>query len=138
MLRTLLIVLAALGLCLPLTGCGGDGRLRTAGKVLKGGQPFIPKNDESVRVTFVPILADGTPPRDHYHAIFEPADATFWAAGKDLGGLPPGKYRVAIIYQKNKKDLMGGKFDENRSPFVFNIDSGTKELVIDLDSPPKG
>jgi hypothetical protein len=105
--------------------------------VLLGGQPLLPKEDESVRVTFVPILPDGKPPSDHYFAEYNRGDATFQAAGKDKKGLPPGKYRVAVEYKKNKQDTFGGKFDENRSPFVFDVDSRTPEIVIDLDHPPR-
>jgi len=90
--------------CVLATECG-NGKLQTPGRVVKAGQPLLPKEDESVRVTFVPILPDGTPPADHY---FE-----------------------------KKRDVLGGKFDENRSPFVFEIDSRTPELVIDLDHPPR-
>jgi hypothetical protein len=121
--------------CVLAAGCGNS-KLQTQGRVLKGGQPLLPKEDESVRVTFVPILPDGKPPSDHYFAEFNPDDATFWAAGKDKQGLPPGKYRVAVEYKKKKRDVFGGKFDENRSPFVFEIDSRTPELVIDLEHPP--
>ena len=53
-------------------------------------------------------------------------------------GMPPGKYRVAVEYKRNKRDVFQGKFDENRSPFGFEVDSRTAELVIDLDGPPKG
>ena len=128
----------AAGLCLLAAGCGGDGKLRTRGRVLKGGQPLLPKENESVRVTFVPILPDGKPPTDHYHAEFNPADATFQSAGKDKKGMPPGKYRVAVEYKRQKRaDMLGGAFDEDRSPFVFDIDARTPELVIDLDHPPK-
>jgi hypothetical protein len=137
MFRNPLAALIALGLCVSLAGCG-TGKLRTTGQVRKGGQPFVPKEDESVRVVFVPILPDGKPPRDHYHTLFDDTDATFVSAGKDLEGMPPGKYRVAIIHQKNKRDLFNGRFDENKSPYVFEIDAQTPPIVIDLDSPPKG
>jgi len=126
----------AAAVCLLAAGCG-NGKLRTQGRLVKDGQPLLPKEDESVRVTFVPILPDGKPPSDHYFAEFDRDDATFWACGKDKEGLPPGKYRVAVEYKKKKRDVLGGKFDENRSPFVFEIDSGTPELVIDLDHPPQ-
>ena len=126
----------AAGLCVLAAGCG-DGRLRTAGRVLRGGQPLLPKDGESVRVTFVPIPPDGQPPRDHYFAEFNPADATFRSAGKDKKGMPPGKYRVAVEFKRDKQDVFNGKFDENQSPFVFDIDSRTSNLVVDLDNPPK-
>ena len=124
-------------LCLLAAGCGGEGKLRTQGRLVKGGQPLLPKEDETVRVTFVPLLPDGKPPADHYFAEFDRDDATFQSAGKDKKGMPPGRYRVAVEYKQKKRDVFGGKFDENRSPFVFNIDAGTPEIVIDLDHPPK-
>ncbi len=133
-LFTVLTVTAVL--CLLTVGCG-DGRLRTRGRLVKNGQPLIPKDEESVRVTFVPILPDGKPPADHYFAEFNPADGTFQSAGKDKKGMPAGKYRVAVEYKQKKQDVFGGHFDENRSPFVVDVDVNTKEIVIDLDNPPR-
>jgi hypothetical protein len=135
-LRVVALAVVTAGFVLT-AGCG-DGRLQTQGRLVKDGQPLIPKDGEAVRVTFVPILPDGKPPRDHYHAVFNPADGTFQSAGKDRKGMPPGKYRVAVEYKKNRQDVFAGKFDENKSPFVFDVDVGTKEIVIDLDQPPKG
>jgi hypothetical protein len=135
--KILTATVIAASICVLMVGCGGDGRLQTKGRVVMNGQPLIPKEGESVRVTFVPILPDGKPPRDHYHAVYDPANATFWSAGKDKKGMPPGKYRVAVEYKRNREDVFGGKFDENQSPFVYDVDSKTSELVINLDSPPK-
>ena len=134
-MRRVVAAALAAALCL-LAGCG-DGRLCTRGRVVKDGQPLLPKEGESVRVTFVPILPDGKPPADHYFAEFNPADGTFRPAGKDKKGMPPGKYRVAVEYKRQKQDVLRGAFDEDRSPFVFDVDSGTPEIVIDLDRPPK-
>lgn len=135
MQKILAVSVAAVALCLLLAGCG-DGRLRTRGRVVKDGQPLVPKENESVRVTFVPIPPDGKPTADHYFAEYNPADGTFQSSGKDKKGMPPGKYRVAVEYKRNKQDVFGGKYDENQSPFVFDVDSGTQEVVIDLDHPP--
>jgi hypothetical protein len=135
-MRRVIAGAALAALCLLAAGCG-DGRLRTRGRLLKGGQPLLPRENESVRVTFVPILAGGKPPADHYHAEFNRADATFRSAGKDKKGMPPGKYRVAVEYRRQKREVFGGVFDEDHSPFVFDVDSGTPEIVIDLDRPPK-
>jgi hypothetical protein len=123
-------------LCLVAAGCG-EGKLRTRGRLMRSGQPLVPKEDEKIRVTFVPLLSDGKPPADYYHAEFNRADATFQSAGKDKKGMPPGKYRVAVEFKQKNRDVFGGKFDESRSPFVFDVDSGTSEIVIDLDKPPK-
>ena len=111
--------------------------MRTRGKVVKDGQPLCPKDGESVRVTFVPIPPDGTPPKDHYFAEFDPTSGTFESSGKDRKGMPPGKYRVAVEYKRKKQDVFDGKYDENRSPFVFDVDTATQEVVIDLDHPPQ-
>jgi hypothetical protein len=129
------ILAAAAALCLLVAGCG-EVKLRTSGRVMKDGQPLVPKDGESVRVTFVPLPPDGSPPADHYFAEFNPADGTFHSSGKDRKGMPPGKYRVAVEYKRNKQDVFNGKFDENRSPYVFDIDAHTTEIVIDLDKPP--
>jgi hypothetical protein len=122
-------------LCILITGCGGDGLLRTKGQLLKGGQPFIPPQGEFIEITFVPILPDGKPPADYYYAEVDQATGKFRPAGKNLKGMPPGKYRVAVELMKKKKDMFGGKFDAERSPFVFDVDGQTKEIVIDLDTP---
>jgi hypothetical protein len=136
MRRLIFAAALAAGLCLLAAGCG-DGKLRTRGRLMKGGQPLLPKENETVRVTFVPILPGGKPPADHFHAEFNRDDATFRSAGKDKKGMPPGKYRVAVEYKRQKQDVLRGAFDEDRSPFVFDVDSGTPEIVIDLDRPPK-
>ena len=128
----------ALGLTLVLAlavgGCG-DGKLRTQGRCLRGGTALIPKDDEGIQVTFVPILPNG-PAGDWYAAEVDRVTGTFVPTGKDLKGLPPGKYRVAVELIKNNKDLLDGKFNAVKSPFVFEVNSGTKEIVIDLDKPP--
>jgi hypothetical protein len=138
MLRLFATAAVAVGLCLSLGCGGGPKKLQTPGRVVMGGQPLLPKEGESVRVTFVPILPDGKPPSDHYFAEYDPEKGTFQSAGKDKKGMPPGKYRVAVEYKRNKKDVFDGRFDENKSPYVFDVDSSTKEVVIDLDNPPKG
>jgi hypothetical protein len=127
---------AAAALCLVLCGCG-ERRLKTKGRLLMKGQPLVLKEGESVNVVFVPIPPDGKPPRDHYWAIFNPADCTFWSAGKDKEGMPPGKYRVAVALKRDKQDVFKGEFDENRSPYIFDIDSKTTEITIDLSEKPK-
>jgi hypothetical protein len=127
---------AAVAVCLLAAGCG-DGLLRTQGRLLKGGQPLVAKEGEHIEVTFVPIPPDGKPPADYYFADTDQATGTFRPAGKNGKGMPPGKYRVAVEVMKKKKDQLGGKFDAERSPFVFDVDAGTRELVLDLDAPPK-
>lgn len=126
------LTLTVFGLCILLAGCG-DGRLRTKGQLLKNGQPFIPPEGEFIEITFVPIPQDGKPATNYYYAQVDQTTGMFRPAGGDLKGMPPGKYRVAIELMKKKKDQFDGKFDQVNSPFVFDVDSQTKEIVIDLD-----
>ena len=121
---------------LVMAGCGGPARLRTKGRVVKSGAAFVPAPGQFVRVTFVPVPA-GNPPQDHYVAEVNNTDGTFRVAGKDGKGMPPGKYRVAIELDQHRSDMLKGQFDAERSPFVFDVDSSTKEMVLDLDNPPK-
>ena len=121
---------------LVLTGCGGDGRLNVKGRLLKNGQALKLTDPDFVRVIFFPVTTDGRPPKNTYLAAVDDDDGTFEAVGPDGRGVPPGKYRIAIELNRKRKDMLKGSFDGDRSPFVFDVDSSTKELVIDLDKPP--
>jgi hypothetical protein len=118
---------------LALSGCGGDDKLRARGRVVKGGAPFTVPEEEYVRVTFYPIPADGGRPNNTYVATYSNGDGTFQVVGADGKGLPPGKYRVSVEHERGRKDLFKGAYDAERSPFVFDVDSAGKEIVIDLD-----
>jgi hypothetical protein len=131
MTRVLLLTVLCLVL---LSGCG-DGRVNAKGRVVKGGAAFTVPEEEYVRVTFFPVTVDGKPPLNTYAATYNGADGTFRAVGADGKGIPPGKYRVAIEHQRKKKDLFKGAYDGDRSPFVYDVDGGTREIVIDLDHP---
>ena len=84
---------------------------------------------------FVPLPEAGERATDFYMATVNLQDATFQAAGKDGRGVPPGKYRIAIEHLRNRKDLLKGAFDSERSPFVRDVNGQTGELVLDLDKP---
>jgi hypothetical protein len=133
-MQRFLISSLVFALALTLAGCG-DGRLHTQGRLVKGGQAYIPSPDQGamVAVMFVPIPPDGKPAHEFIIATVDQATGTFSAAGKDMKGMPPGKYRVAVQLLKKKQDLFHGKYDTEKSPFVFDIDANTKELVVDLD-----
>ena len=135
-MRSTRLLVAALLLGAALTGCGGPQQLKTRGRVLKGGAPFLPGQGEFVRVTFVPVLPPGQRVEDYYVAEYDNAAGTFQVAGKDRKAMPPGKYRVAIELDRHRSDQLRGKFDAEKSPFVYDVDGATGEIVIDLDSPP--
>jgi hypothetical protein len=124
--------LAGLALCLSASGCGGSPNLAVKGRLLKNGEPFRPDKDDIVRITFAPIPEPGQRAMDYYAANFNHDDGTFRAAGKDGTGVPPGKYRIGIEHLRNKRDLLRGAFDADRSPFVREVNGGIKEITIDL------
>lgn len=119
--------------CAAVAGCGGDGRLNTKGRVVKGGQPFTVPAEDHVRVTFYQLNPDGTTGKNSYAATFNNADGTFRAVGPDGRGIPSGRYRVCVEHERKRQDLFRGAYNSDTTPFVFDIDSKTKELVIDLD-----
>ena len=124
---------AALLCALVLTGCSGDGMLKTKGRVVKGGAPITLKEGEDLGIFFYPLNGDGKLGTTVYPAFFNAADSTFHVTGSDRRGMPPGKYRVAVELKLNKRDQFKGAYDMNHSPFVFDVDANTKEIVIDLD-----
>jgi hypothetical protein len=117
------------------SGCSGSGKLQTKGRLLKNGEPLRVAEDEIVRVMFVPIPEKGQRVTDFHMALFDPADGTFRASGKDGQGVPPGKYRITVEYLKQRRDLLKGAFNEERSPFVYEVNSQTGELTLDLAKP---
>jgi hypothetical protein len=133
-MRLIALVSAAL-LALTVSGCG-SGKLKTRGRVLKDGAPLVCGQGEIVRVVFVPVLEPGQRLEDVFVAEYNRQDGTFQVAGKDLQGMPPGKYRVCIAFEKKHRDVFKGKYGAERTPYVFDVDSSTKELVIDLDRAP--
>jgi len=81
-------------------------------------------------------VPEGERPQDYYVAEYNRDDGTFRVAGKDGRGLPPGKYRVALELDRKRSDLWRGKYDADKSPYIFDVDAKTEEIVIDLDKPP--
>lgn len=128
-----------LPILLAIVGCGSDDKLLPLqGRLLKSGEKFEAGPDELIQVTFVPIMPDGQPPKDHYYANVDDVKGIFVAAGKSGKGLPPGKYRVALELMRKRKDVYKGKYDQDRSPYIFDVTASTKEIVIDVDKPPPG
>jgi hypothetical protein len=74
-------------------------------------------------------------PGDVYAARTNETDGTFQVTGKDGKGLPPGKYKITVEHSRKKRDLLGGAFSEDKTPFVRDIDSRTGEIVVDLGKP---
>jgi hypothetical protein len=134
MLNCVLVLAAAAA-----AGCGnGDGLLRTRGQVVKGGENFVTPEGQHLQIEFVPIPEDGKPPKMYYWAEVDQETGEFRPDGPMKTGMPPGKYRVALVLMdKKKKDIFGGKFNTEHSPYIFEVDADTDELIVDLDDPPE-
>jgi len=130
--RPIWFLLTSLALVLLISGCGGSGKLQTRGRLLKNGAPYLLPEGDIVRVMFVPIPEGKEKVTDFHMADFNPEDGTFQAAGKDLKGVPPGKYRIAIEHLHRRADIFKGAFDAERSPFVHDVNRSTEEIVIEL------
>jgi hypothetical protein len=120
-------------------GCrDNEGLVRTRCRVVKGGDRFVTPDDHHLQIQLVPIPEDGKPPTMFYAAEVNQETGEFRPAGPMKKGMPPGKYRVALeLLDKKKKDVFEGKYDAEVSPFVFDVDEDTAEVVIDLDDPPQ-
>ena len=113
-------------------GCG-ERRMNIKGRIVKGGAAFTVPADDFVRVTFVPVSSDGKNATTCYIADFNNQEGTFKALGADLAGIPKGKYQITVAHERKRKDLFKGAYDVGKSPFVFDINSISEEIVIDLD-----
>src|SRR5947209_3093162 len=119
-MRTVPLALTALAAGLLAAGCGGSGKLQTRGKVLKGGRPLVLPEGEYVRLTFVPVVDKGRA-EDYYVAEYNRSDGSFKVAGKDLQGMPPGKYKIMVEHLKGRNDVLRGAFSEDRTPFACEV-----------------
>ena len=99
---------------------------------MKDGEDFVPGDEENLQVMLVPISEDSSPAKNFYYAEVNQETGSFYAAGAEKKGVPPGKYRVLVELKKNKKDLLKGKFYEMDSPFVFDIDDNSEPMVVDI------
>ena len=138
-MRQCLIPATLVGILFVSCGCSGKQpvMLKAKGKVVKGGSPFIPDDEDvGLQLAFVPISADGTPPRNWYVAEVNQKTGEFTTTGGHNLGMPPGKYRVAVELKKDRKDTLSGKFDALHSPFEFEVSEKPEEMVIDLDEKP--
>ena len=150
------IVLSAL--C--LAGCGHSDRIWVTGTLQKGGEIYQPPESRKLGLYFCPIeeTVSGKPAGDIEMADYDPRDGSFTVPGAEGYGIPPGKYRIAIVEtvrrdaikeSNNSAKPKGGQnqkrfdFDKNlledsfgikTSPFVRELKTSTK-LALDMAKP---
>jgi hypothetical protein len=115
-----------------------------------------PKEQPKVAISGT-IVSDGKPlPLDSagFAAKISKVELKFFRSAKEGGGadfsetafagpdgkfqvrLPVGTYRVAVAhYDKGQKELLNGKFDQQKTKLKCEVTDATKELSIDLAKP---
>jgi hypothetical protein len=157
MMRTRFAVALLAATLVASPGCGGSGKtVWVTGKLLKGGAAYVPPEGQNVNVTFIGLetqdasgkMVQGGEP---YQADVDQAKGTFSVPGTDGRGIPPGKYRVAVVQKLRREalekskvpgkprvdretDLLKNQFSAEQSPIVRELTSSC-ELAIDLDRP---
>jgi len=122
-----------------LAGCGPKGPkpFPVSGRVTKGGKPLEFKVPVGmVRIAFVPQDEALKNSLGMMQAKVD-TDGAYKIYGKDGKGLPAGTYKVCIFYNPNSptKDELGGKFDEQNTPFTRQVKEGENKFDFDLDKP---
>lgn len=119
-------------------GCGRSGptTVRVTGRVLLKGQPLSVTPTEAqlgaLQLRFIELDPNGVPTGRSYSANAKP-DGSFNVLGIGGRGLPPGRYRIAVYqYDPYPEDKLGGRFSEERSPIVRQIEASGDLGVIEL------
>ena len=163
MMKRLMVLTLLAAPMLTSIGCGGSGNaVRVTGKLVKGGAAYVPPNGQYVDLTFVGLETrdeTGKIVKNHepYQADLDEAGGRFTVPGRDGRGIPPGKYRVAVVQKMTREtfdasnpkgrrtvggrvavdretDLLADRFGLTTSPIVREVGSST-DLTIDLDNP---
>jgi hypothetical protein len=141
-----------------LAGCGGGNGIWVTGVLQKGGEMYKPPEGRKLALYFYP-MADGTsgnPAGDAEMADYDSRDGSFTVPGREGSGIPPGKYRIAVVetlrrealdeLKKTSKPKRGEKritddtnlleasFGKTTSPFVLDLRTSTK-LTLDMARP---
>lgn len=137
-----LLGLLGVALSLSLFGCGSrdnvaEGRTKPKGRILDNGLPLkadatnLPPGDPGMSVTFIRI--GSVDAGEEIEArIIDATDASFELIGADGKGIPPGKYRVAVVLAPfGGFDYLKGKYSRENSKIEVEVKEG-EDLVIDL------
>ncbi len=113
---------------LTVSGCGGPSTVH--GKLTNGGAPVTVSDKGVIVISFSPEGGAGP----GFGADVKP-DGTFVVRGPENKGVPPGKYRIAVMQYDPYPgtDKLDGKFGPGKTSLVRDINGGA--LDIDLAKP---
>jgi hypothetical protein len=141
-----------------LAGCGHSDNISVTGVLLKGGEMYKPAEGRKLALYFHPIKDDtpGSVAGEVEMADYDARDGSFTVPGREGDGIPPGKYRIAVVESlrreqadkankapkakrgprriDNDTNFLESTFGERTSPFVRDLRSSTT-LTLDMAKP---
>ena len=143
-----------------LAGCGSGNNIWVTGMLQKGGEMYKPPDTHKLALYFCPMPGEASATRagDVEMADYDPRDGSFTVPGREGNGIPPGKYRIAVVEtirrealdklkeaSKPKKrgqqtpirddtNLLEASFGEKTSHFVRDLTTSNK-LTLDMSIP---
>jgi hypothetical protein len=151
------LVIAALAVS---PGCGGSrNTVWVTGKLLKAGAKYVPPEGQLVTVAFVGMEIEDSSGKmvqssEAFLAAYDQASASFSVPGNDGRGIPPGRYRVAVVQRLTREtfdakkstlkkgpgrpdretDQLKNRFGMETSPIIREVKK-SGEIIVDLDQP---
>jgi hypothetical protein len=141
-----------------LAGCGHGDSIWVKGVLQKGGEVYKPPEGRKLALYFCPIK-DGTsaiPTEEVEMADYDARDGSFTVPGREGYGIPPGKYRIAVVETlrreardqlkkaskpkrgekriENDTNFLESSFGETTSPFIRDLKTSTR-LTLDMAKP---
>jgi len=143
-----------------LAGCGHGESVWVTGTLQKGGEIYKPPEGHKLALYFCPMAegAQAKPAGDIEMADYDARDGSFTVPGREGYGIPPGKYRIAVVEtlrrdavdesknsSKPKRDhnqkridhdmnFLETSFGMKTSPFVRDFKTSTR-LTLDMAKP---
>jgi hypothetical protein len=134
----LALALGWVAFLLQATGCSPAPKLVNAkGQLTYKNKPYIVSSKIGVDLYFIPVVEAGAKADSYAHVgIYNNEDGTFVVQGKDLKGIPAGKYRIAVQQMmigspSAEVQIMNDKFSKENTAVVRDI-TNEEPVVIEL------
>lgn len=90
-----------------LAGCGSGDTVWVTGVLQKGGEVYKPPEGRKLSLYFCPIKdgTSGRPIGEVEMADYDSNNGTFTVPGREGYGIPPGKYRIALVETLRREAL---------------------------------